>query len=94
MSFREISSGGPRRSSQKVSSELNLKFSVIYICLSTFAGVGTSKRTETGYEVSRNSDGLPLFPKINLDKDGLDVIRKVMEGYLIYLWGPLSVINY
>ena len=43
--------------------------------------------TGSTYVIGRNGDGVPEFPIMDLQKDGLDVVKSVLEGYFNYLWG-------
>jgi len=50
---------------------------------------GRNETVDSGYIIPRNADGLPLFPDIDFNKTSPEVVKKVLEGYFLYLWGML-----
>ena len=43
------------------------------------------------YAVQRDHNGVPTFPRIDFNKESLDMIRKVIEAYFHYLWGTSHI---
>jgi hypothetical protein len=54
----------------------------------------TEKQARVPYEIAQDIDGLPLFPKLDFEKENCDVIKTVMEGYPVHLWGKFSFLSY
>lgn len=42
------------------------------------------------YKILRGSDNIPIFPDGDLSSEHPEVVRKVLEGYILYLWGKLK----
>lgn len=44
----------------------------------------------TNYKVLRGSENIPVFPDGDLSSEHPEVVRKVLEGFILYLWGKLE----
>jgi hypothetical protein len=40
-----------------------------------------------GHSIGRNAKGLPVFPLLDLGDEKLDVVCRVIDAYIGYLWG-------
>lgn len=61
-----------------------------HIFLSKSSITGPRKQEDdiaTNYKVLRDADDIPVFPDGDLSSEHPEVVRKVLEGYIIYLWG-------
>jgi hypothetical protein len=86
MSSRQGMRDGLHQSFLKVSSTLFILHSYSHIGFVS----EIQRRVESGYQISRSSNGLPLFPTIDLSQEACEVIKTVIEGYLVHVWGKLA----
>lgn len=43
------------------------------------------------YKIPRGADDTPVFPDGDLSSEHPEVVRKVLEGYITYLWSKLQL---
>jgi hypothetical protein len=54
-----------------------------------FTNTDSEKKLKSNYEIKRREDGLPIFPDLDLRRDGSLVAAKAIEAFLKYTWGKL-----